>query len=270
MKKLLWAFMSIGVSDLLAKCSESHPVIKETKKWGKIICVWDEVKNDGQNLHHIYSATINLNNGDLYLDCRRRKIWAKCAVLTIGQPIKIAIKTGYHLSMIPVAKEIFKTLKGKQTKKELCINCAKSLADTVRTPLYGVALTITSLAAMIAIPFRPNLAYDFREAYGKIEQSLHWGVKHDKGTLSLCFQPIFNIDSNKSHYAMDKNYADTEYPEILDPESEMLHRRLANYSRSLILFRRNHRNLFNDRMKKLDSSIAYKSMNLSRLDPKGT
>lgn len=184
----------------LEKLLAAHPefqveIIPETKMWGKLICHWDEKKANGVILHHIFSATIHLKNKDVYFDCRRRKIWAKMLSLSFTYPLLGTVKTLYHLSMIPVAKEIFNSLKGEQTVRTGLKNSVKSIADIVRTPLYAVVLLVISVASTCLIIVHPNAAYGARKLYGDIERSLNWGDKESAWILSKCFQSKFNLET---------------------------------------------------------------------------
>lgn len=253
-------------------------IIRENKKWGKILCEWTEIKKNGDQLHHLYASTINLQTGDLHMDCRRRKIFAKCLAVSVLRPFHAAVKTAYHLSMIPVAEEIFKGLKKQQTAKESLKNSAKSIADIVRTPLYGIALTIISIAALAIIPINPNRAYDFREAYGKVERSLEWGKKLTPWTMAPCFQSYVNIDESISYITCLKVHPeDTDYSSFIDQKNNLeefldkmapedkLELRLANYARFLIESRRKEWNIFNQVIGKLNPHKEYRSASLSRL-----
>lgn len=180
---------------------EQHPdfsetrIIKENETWGRIICKWTE-KKDGKELNHVFSAAVHLPTGDLYLDCRKRKIFTKNVALLVARPLHTTVKTLYHASLAGVVWQVYKAATGKQTKKEALKKSFKSLADIVRTPIYGTAMTITAIASVAIAPFAPNKLYDLRRLQGRIEQDLNWGVKFRGkplwNTLAICFQSSFN------------------------------------------------------------------------------
>jgi hypothetical protein len=173
--------------------------------------------------------------------------------------------------MVPIALEILKFYNDEQTSKECFDNSVKSLADIVRTPVYGVVLTVISLAGVIAIPFSPNLAYDVREVYGNVEQSLNWGIRRTETTLARCFQPICNIDGSKEQYLFEntnKNLEDKEYSEedIKHIKIKNLEDRLNKFAERVIEHRRKYYNIFDQIIGTLDSNIAYKSYNIERIN----
>jgi hypothetical protein len=50
-----------------------------------------------------------------------------------------------------------------------CLNrTGETLTDIIRTPVYGIAMTIVSLTAVIVGPFAPKKLYDFRAAENKL------------------------------------------------------------------------------------------------------
>lgn len=228
-------------------------------KWGRLLCQWNEQK-DGRVLKHCYAATLNLKNGDLYLDCSPKKIYAKCIALLFARPIEIGIKFAYHL-ILPIsffdilARTINEEKKhGSSTKKivkECLINIGKSVLDIVRTPIYGTALTITVLAAVIIGPFAPNKLYDIRELEGNIEQALVWDESIDNYFfLAPCFLPVNNIlDIDKSLNL----YEGTLY------ENNPKLQGMSNLASSLILSRRNNYNPFDQLIGTLDPNKVYKS-----------
>lgn len=194
--------------------SLENRIIKENSKWGRIVTEWKEKKEDGTNITHLFAISINLKTGDCYLDCRRRKIWAKQAVLILARPFQGGLKTLYHLSMIPVVHEIFQGLTGKQSAKKTLKNVGKSIADIVRTPVYAIAMMIVGLAAVAIIPLAPNTAYDFRVWHGKLEQRLFWGEKHTDFTVAICFQSIFNVREFESDDGFVSKHKDTKYKSL--------------------------------------------------------
>ena len=87
---------------------------------------------------------------------------------------------------------------------------AYHLTDIVRTPIYGVALTVLAVVGFILGLFGSEKIYDLRLLMGKIEQSLNWGKPHTTWTLAPCFQPsdLNQIDTIWGSRSFD----DTSYP----------------------------------------------------------
>lgn len=86
--------------------------------------------------HHKYHATIDVRSGEIYLDCRKRKLFVKHLTLAIVRPIHTIIKTLWHASIIgPLAYETFK-LFSKPTEDELSLTKEESaLSETEKTKL---------------------------------------------------------------------------------------------------------------------------------------
>jgi hypothetical protein len=171
---------------------------KDSSKYKRIICSWEEDCLDKKIMHEFH-ATINTTNGDIFLDCSRRKLFAKHIMLIIARPIHIAIKTLWHLSIFgPLTIQIFKLYKGQSSLKELTTHTFHSLSDIVRTPLYGLAMTVTYIAGIILGSFCPNSLYYTRDAAGWLERTLLRESKVFKTTpwaLSPCFSPMYNLQS---------------------------------------------------------------------------
>lgn len=170
-----------------------HQIVKENSRWGRVVCVWHEEKEDGKVLQHQFAACVNLKNGDVYLDCSKKKLFAKNLTLTFARPLHALFKTLYHASMIGMVVAVHKGIKKKQTGGTIFVNCVKELADIVRTPLYAVVLTVISATAVVLSVVHPKSLYDMRNLYGRVEQSLNWGKKQSSWTLAICFQSVFNI-----------------------------------------------------------------------------
>jgi len=171
-------------------------IVKENDKWGRIECKWTE-KKEGKTLTHVFSASVDLQTGDVYLDCRKRKLFAKNLALIAGRPLHTAAKTLYHLSLAGVVREIYKASQGTQTKQDAFDHSVKSLKDIYRTPAYGVAMQAVNIAAVAIAPLKPDKLYDLRKMHGNLEQRLNWGEKHTDWTLALCFQSGFNVQGTE-------------------------------------------------------------------------
>jgi hypothetical protein len=248
----------------------SKNIIVENEKWGRIICEWTEFKKDAKKLHHTYAAIIHLQKEDLYLDCRCRKIFAKCVVLSITRPLHTLLKTAWHLSMIPIAYEIFKWIRNPSTKTDVLKNSVRSIVDIFRTPIYGITLTIISLVGAVIIPFSLKKAYDIREIYGNVEYDFLWKQKKTFWTLAPCFHSFFNINEDVSYLSCLEDYPDTDYSHCFyTKDHELIHLkvRLINFTRGKIIYRRRHWNLFDQFIGKLNPHIEYKSIWIRKTTP---
>lgn len=176
-------------------------ILPENSKWGRVIARWNEKISDNVVLNHRFSFCVNLANGDFFLDCSKKKIFAKMVVLTILRPLDAAIKTLFHLSLLGVAIALYKGVSKKQSAWTVIKNCGKEIADIVRTPLYGIALTVMSIAAIVFAVFDSASLYTMRDLMGRMEQSLYWGEQHRYGTLAPCFQPLLKITND--HYGIE-------------------------------------------------------------------
>src|SRR5262249_48211820 len=142
-------------------------------------------KEKGTGFTHIYAPVVNIQTGEIYLDCSKKKIYAKIVIQTLLRPFLSVIKTAYHLAIpISIIHIIYTTIqeRKKYDRREACIlencikNSLKSIADIVRTPVYGVAIIIVGIAIIIIGPFAPNTLYTSREILGKLMKSLYWSV----------------------------------------------------------------------------------------------
>lgn len=147
-------------------------------------------------IFHEFHPVINVKTGEIFTDCRRRKIFAKHLTCIFLRPIHILIKTIWHASIIlPLISQGKKLYHNKQTKEETLNNIKNSIKDIIRTPCYGVAMTVVSLAAVVLAVFSPNFLYRTRDFVGKLERKLHRTTKWRRSdyTFSPCFSPINNI-----------------------------------------------------------------------------
>src|ERR1700722_6763969 len=173
---------------------EKYIIPTNNPRWGRLLMSWNEVQSDGTVHSHKYAACIDLQEQNFYLDDLPGKIYRKCLVQTCARPLHTIIKTLYHLCMIPIFIELGKSVFGSQSLGGSFTNCIKSLADIVRTPLYGLTIMIVSVALLVIGPFAPDSIYSYRKVLGEIEQAQNWGYTGWSGkavwTLSSCFQPF--------------------------------------------------------------------------------
>lgn len=189
---------------------EQFNVVKrDSERFQRILCA---CKVDG--VDHKYWATIDTQTGGIYLDCTRRKIFAKSVALAIVRPIHTVIKTIWHLTiLLPMIESAVRNyrayskgatdenreeLKSKLFYQFLTDNW-HSFADIFRTPIYGFAMTMTYLAGVIAALFNPNALYYTRLAGGTLEYQLLRAENLWEDSfweLSPCFSPFRNITQN--------------------------------------------------------------------------
>jgi hypothetical protein len=232
-------------------------IYPDVPKWGRLICEWNEKKEDGRTLSHLYAPCVNLEKQGMYIDCRPQKIFAKCLALVAVRPLHAIIKTIYHISLAGVAYQIYNACSGIQTANECLQNSIKSIVDIIRTPLYGLAMTIVTVAALILGAFSPQTLYESRQLLGEIEQAANWGKKHTPWTLAPCFQP-FPLNSLKTRYGK-YHYTDTLYR-----NDDAFETGLANFGRASILRRRRVYNLFDQFCCTLDPNRIFVSKILEK------
>jgi len=226
-------------------------------RWARIDACWHE-KKEGIDLTHHYAFVIDLQNGDLYLDCRIRKIWMKCFLLTLYRPFFGSLKTIYHLTLplsipLEISKGILKGLQQGLSKKEIVYKVLRHIknnfTDIVRTPLYTIALTVATLAAVLIVFFVPSKVYELRALAGRLEFDLNHR-ENSFWILAPCFQPLDNIaNMHLSNYSKK----DTVYD--LEPT---LHG-LNNLARAIIKHRQKNRNPFDDYGCLLNKNTPFKS-----------
>ncbi len=249
---------------------KTHPFIEDyifypdgKSRWARLVVPWHECiyNEQGQKIKDIYhkcAFSLDLFTGNIYLDCRKRKIWMKCAALTIGTPLLGYLKTLYHLFFpLSIPLEIFKTvqhgLQQQHTKKQIAYevlrDVARNTVDAIRTPLYTVALTIVALAAVCIGIFVPYQLYQFRWIFENIENNLNW----NKNELAWNMVPCFHFYNNVMSIGQDYSYtkADTVYDQ--NPTLKGLN----NLARANVKFRRRGYNIFNDCCLKLDPNKPY-------------
>lgn len=139
--------------------------------------------------------------GNIYRNDDKDIIYIKLVGNTLFRPIYFVAKTLSHLLLIETAMIIFKKPDKYAVQTDKTTRVFRSLADIIRTPIFGVTMTIVSLAGVILSPFYPPLVYEIRATIAALARELNWGeeVKHLKHDFSLCFQPLGNIaDGGKS------------------------------------------------------------------------
>lgn len=216
---------------------KKHILPTDDPRWGRLLCTWHEKRSDDSIVSHHYAACIDQERWGIYIDCRPRKIFVKCIAQLFLRPFHILIKTIYHLSMGPIFFEKDQSLNQSQTKSNHWKNAVKSLADIIRTPLYGIIHMIASVAALIIGMASPEQIYTERAKLGSIEEAANRGEKRTAWTLAPCFQPFPMTILEKYDY--EKSLIDTHY-ENNDP----LEMQLANFARRCIRLMRKKCDVF--------------------------
>jgi len=228
-------------------------------RWARLKTCWEEKKNGlDTTLFHRCAFILDLQTGDVHLDCSKKKIWTKCFALSFARPLVGLVKTAYHVCLpISLPIEIFKAIsKGRQEKqsaKDIAglawSNVKMSLVDIVRTPVYTLALTIIAIAAVIIGPFAPRKLYEFRHLEGQLEIDLVRG-QDEFWMIAPCFHSFYNLmDIHKK----DKVHDDTKYHN--DPTMHGCN----NITRNYVIRRRSNRLLCNDCGTLLSENKAYTS-----------
>ena len=195
--------------------------------WGRLICTWHQKKDAGCIVTHTYAACVDGYEGKIYLDCRPQKILAKCFAHLFARPLHALIKTIYCLSLYPIFQQIAKFNQPDRPKEEKIKYIFRALADIVLTPIYGLILTVATLAILVISPFSPEYLYEGRKMLGKIELASNWGNAHTPWTLAECFQPYpLEILEQYGNLEFDR---DTVYP-----DESPLEKQLANFARAHI------------------------------------
>lgn len=171
---------------------------KSSNGWGTI-SYKIECDIDGAKEHIKNTEEVDLSNYDLYIKKSIHGIQTVFFSMIIVRPIKTIIKTGYHICLpLSIPKEIYSSILKEKTQLtslgylRLGTTAAiKSIIDVVRTPIYGVALTIIAIAGLAISFIQPACVNDIRKLHGKIELALYWGNKHR--CLVQCFVPMENL-----------------------------------------------------------------------------
>lgn len=217
--------------------AKQHLINPDNSPWGRLICTWHEKKENNTVLIHHYAACIDTRSWGVYLDCRPRKIFAKIFAQIFARPIHALFKTAYHVTMIPIILEIKNTYQGFQTTTICLKNSIKSIADIIRTPIYGLAMIVASFAVLIFGIADPENLYSGRAFLGEIECSANWGESHTAWTLAHCFQPysITILEEYNHQKCVDDTIYDSQDP---------LEIQLSDYARRCIMYKRKKFDIF--------------------------
>jgi hypothetical protein len=121
--------------------------------------------------------------------------------------------------------------------------------------VYGLAMVIVGIAALIVGPLAPKSLFYFREAEGKMIQSLYWTNNTVYDDLFACFQPFERLDKIDNR-GIREHDDDTIYKE----KATDYEKGISNFTRNHILnLRRNHIFFSNPPLKKLGSEERFVS-----------
>lgn len=252
-------------------------VIPETRSskgevnWGRLICTWREKKPDGTLLDHTYAACIDGRNHSWYLDDRPRKIFAKCVAQLFVRPFFTVAKTICFIIKFPLVGELKAYHSKEQSGRETALKIGRATANILLTPIFGVILTIMTLAVIILGVASPTSLYEGRKWIGRIEQLSNWGKTFEMAddrwlyryrqhkiptTLAPCFQehPLEDL----ACYAGKGSYKNTDYTGM-----DAVERQLANFARGAIRAKRRGADRFEKRLKPDD--VPYESPILKSL-----
>lgn len=248
----------------------------ENCTWGRLLCTWHEKGENPQKkrLHHVcFAVDLASLAGDIYIDDSKTTMFFKALGSIILRVIQVSMKTLFHATLplsLPIIlfHTIMKELEhNRETEKKgqlnnihsvyqisrVCLNnCIDSVADIIRTPVYGLLMTISSLLAVLVAPFAPSKLYDFRKWAGDFEDEL---VAHDSlgfWKWTPCFHPFSNLNEIYKLKRV-KHEDDTDYSEC----KSQLDINLSNMARKSVLKRRSLEN----------NKIIYNSDNYSDIDP---
>lgn len=241
---------------------------ESTSRWGRLKVECCEV-NQSKEIQHVYDFSVNKKTGEFYLDCNKSKLFCKLLSYAIVEPVILAAKTIYHLLLpvsIPLAifKEVQKIREEEATGTKVNNKtmrvikaCWLNVVDIVRTPCYAVALAAVAVAGVLIGPFAPrHYLSSIRALAGKIELALMRGESRSGWIVYACFQPVENIKEFKDWRELNN----VTYPQMTNPTEKGM----ITWVMRHVEFRRKHRALFNDCMRKLGPESQYVSPGLSQ------
>jgi hypothetical protein len=161
--------------------------------------------NEPSYMHGPIHYSVHWNSGDIYLQKTTDNLLAIAWACLAGRPVKVFLKTAYHLFLpISIPYEIFTTFQKEMELRErhperpaenLYLKCSvsviHSLADIVRTPLYGSVLMVLHISTIFVYIFDPKATHRLRLITGQIELELERGRR--ERCLLRCFQPLDNL-----------------------------------------------------------------------------
>lgn len=178
----------------------------------------------GDTIKIKYACAIDLSTGNVYLDCDKKKIMYKNALLIVGRIGYTLIgKTAYHAAkavyhatfIFPIVSEIFAVMAKPDKERTFGAyasavfyrgiflnigNIFQNVLDVPLTPCYWVALTTLHVAGVVLGLFNSDLIYKQREwAYAVDLASNHGDRKaYFMKQVSPCFGPLYGNIADKA------------------------------------------------------------------------
>jgi len=200
-------------------------------KWGRLICNWHKINKERIDTH-TYAACIDGSSREIYTDCSPQKILVKFTLHLFIRPIFTLIKTIYFLSLYPIFVEIAHCFQSKESREEKIRRIFKPVAEIFLTPLYGLILTICTVAIIVTSLFSEEWIYDGRKLLGQIELMSNWGIPRTLWTLAPCFQPF--------PFETLENHGSTIHKNTFYENPTPLNHQLANFARAFIRYQMNN------------------------------
>lgn len=205
---------------------EKNIVPTRDPRWGKLLLTWNQKLDEKRILIHKYTAIVDLQEGNLFLDCSTTKIYRKTFAFLLAVPFYIFAKTVIHISQALVLNDISNSVFFKQPFSTTLKNAFKNLADIIRTPLFGIILIISSISILCLGLFKPESMYTYRDFLGKILLAMNWGER-SKFELAECFIP--------AHLSRLENFSDNTVKDTVYPSHNKLEKQFTLFARAVII-----------------------------------
>lgn len=185
-----------------------------TDTWGRIVCQWNE-KIPGKILKHEYIARVDVSTGDIYFDCSTKKAYLKSLVHTFTCPIYTAALMCLEIVGAILFTPIESIFLKRSFKEFVALEWTHIKNGCVRMPLYGLAMTISTLVSTVAFPLvrlfskkaAENLLFNSTFHAGRLNTFLFNGKNHYSkpggnrlwhgikyfDSIVICFKPVANI-----------------------------------------------------------------------------
>lgn len=145
-----------------------------------------------KNSHFYQTMLFNTETGEIYHHVKELHIFSTkivtyvgCILGIVNCPVYTLFKILYHLAIpISLTNIVIRTINDAKKnggitgkEKEIFIKClinsVNSLSDIIRTPLYGIAMTIVLLATVLTSPFNSSLGYQLFILNRRLVNDLH-------------------------------------------------------------------------------------------------
>lgn len=262
---------------------------EDNDRWQRLDCVWQEQRY-GHTAHHHYTPIIDTKTGDLYVDADKMSLLGKFLGHIVVRPFLIISDELYNLhralsAPFRAAKTYFLPSEKNRIKNEKFRNegtlgkkclykLVRPIRDLVARPLYGLALIVTSAAAIPISLVAPNKLFDLRNITGELIIRMEGRNKWTKTIedMFICMKPITNIneihtqfvpkietngkkfailykdtafDINERDIARATDSKDNTEKDYYTKEDKHKEIGISNFSRAQICCMRNYYQLFN-------------------------